>query len=184
MKSEPPSAVLEDTQLQQLYRKVMGTVPKLNLALNESSHKYNALVDMNGKISDIMNIYDALLEKQLQSINLNQHYFTPQLPSDPYSYYNIGQQTSSPVFSNVPQQQVYEQQTYQSPVVASRPQIAQHVSAISAQSQAHSAPHANEPLPQPPITHAQQLQDAVSYTHLDVYKRQLPHHTQVLTTLL
>ncbi|KAM3165500.1 Vacuolar protein sorting-associated protein 27 [Lachancea thermotolerans] len=105
MKYQPPTAILEDTQLQQLYRKVMGTVPKLNIALSETSHKYNTLMNMNGKISDIMNIYDSLLEKQLQSINLNQQYFMPQLPSDPYAYYNVGQQNSPHVNSAaLPQQ--------------------------------------------------------------------------------
>ncbi|SCV03907.1 LAME_0H14202g1_1 [Lachancea meyersii CBS 8951] len=94
MKSQPASAVLGDTQLQQLYQKVMGSAPKLNYCLNDASKKYNTLVDVNSKISDIMNIYDSLLEKQLQSINLNQQYSLPQLPSDPYAYYNVAQQES------------------------------------------------------------------------------------------
>ncbi|SCU91795.1 LAFA_0F05864g1_1 [Lachancea sp. 'fantastica'] len=97
MKSQPPSAVLEDVQLQQLYRKVMGSAPKLNYGLNDTSQKYNKLLDVNSKISDITNIYDSLLEKQLEAINLNQQYTLPQIPSDPYAYYNVAQQDNSTV---------------------------------------------------------------------------------------
>ncbi|AET37876.1 ESCRT-0 subunit protein VPS27 Ecym_2123 [Eremothecium cymbalariae DBVPG len=86
MKTQPPTAVLEDSQLQQLYQKVIGTRPKLNHALNDTYQKYNSLLDMNAKISDIMNIYDAMLEKQLRNINLSQQYSILQMPSDPYSY--------------------------------------------------------------------------------------------------
>ncbi|SCU80280.1 LADA_0B06172g1_1 [Lachancea dasiensis] len=103
MKTQPATAVLEDTQLQQLYRKVMGSVPKLNHSLNNSIQKYNSLVNMNGKISDIMNIYDSLLEKQLRSIDIHQQYSMP-LPSDPYAYYNVAQQEPPSVSraSNLP----------------------------------------------------------------------------------
>lgn len=103
MKSQPVTAVLEDPQLQQLYRKVIRTGPKLNVALNETVTKYNTLLQMNGKISDIMNIYDSLLEKQLRDINLSQQYSVPQLPSDPYAYYNVAQAKTQ------------EQQAYPSP---------------------------------------------------------------------
>ncbi|CEP61161.1 ESCRT-0 subunit protein VPS27 LALA0_S02e08086g [Lachancea lanzarotensis] len=100
MKSQPASAVLEDVQLQQLYRKVMGSAPKLNYCLNDTSQKYNRLLDVNSKISDITNIYDSLLEKQLEAINLNQQYSLPQLPSDPYAYYNVAQQNQPPPAQN------------------------------------------------------------------------------------
>lgn len=87
MKTQSATEILEDNQLAQLYQKVLGTRPKLNNALNESVQKYNTLIDMNTKISDIMTIYDSLLERQLNSINLSDCYSIPQGPSDPYSYY-------------------------------------------------------------------------------------------------
>ncbi|GAV47937.1 hypothetical protein ZYGR_0I02330 [Zygosaccharomyces rouxii] len=87
MKGQSATEILEDTQLQRLYQKVIGSRPKINHALNDTVQKYNSLIDMNTKISDIMNIYDDLLERQLQSINLSERYTVPQGPSDPYTYY-------------------------------------------------------------------------------------------------
>ncbi|AQZ14768.1 VPS27 (YNR006W) [Zygosaccharomyces parabailii] len=87
MKNQSATEILEDTQLQRLYQKVLGSRPKINQSLNDSVQKYNSLIDMNTKISDIMNIYDDLLERQLQSINLSERYTVPQGPSDPYTYY-------------------------------------------------------------------------------------------------
>lgn len=87
MKSQSTTEILEDTQLQRLYQKVIGSRPKINHALNDTVQKYNSLIDMNTKISDIMNVYDDLLERQLQSINLSERYTVPQGPSDPYTYY-------------------------------------------------------------------------------------------------
>ncbi|SCU83098.1 LAMI_0C01992g1_1 [Lachancea mirantina] len=95
MKSQPATAILEDDKLQQLYRKVLGVAPKLNSVLHDTVIKCNTLVDMNSKISDIMNVYDSLLERQLQSINLSQQYSVPQLPSDPFSFYGIQKQEAS-----------------------------------------------------------------------------------------
>ena len=87
MKNQAPNEILEDNQLQSLYRKILSTKPKLNEALNDRIQKYNALIDMNAKISDIMNIYDRLLEQQLRNINVSQQYIVPQEPSDPYAEY-------------------------------------------------------------------------------------------------
>lgn len=87
MKTQSATEILEDNQIAKLYQKVLGTRPKLNSALNDSVRKYNTLIDMNTKISDIMTIYDTLLERQLNSINLSDRYSVPQAPLDPYSYY-------------------------------------------------------------------------------------------------
>lgn len=87
MKGQSATEILEDTQLQRLYQKVTGSRPKISHALNDTVQKYNSLIDMNTKISDIMNIYDDLLERQLQSINLSERYTVPQGPSNPYTYY-------------------------------------------------------------------------------------------------
>ncbi|AMD21441.1 HER162Wp [Eremothecium sinecaudum] len=86
MKGQPASAVLENIQLQQLYQKVLGTRPRLNQALNDTYTKYNSLLDMNAKISEITTSYDAILERQLRNINFSQQYAIPQVPHDPYSY--------------------------------------------------------------------------------------------------
>ncbi|GAV52951.1 hypothetical protein ZYGR_0AI02330 [Zygosaccharomyces rouxii] len=87
MKGQSATEILEDTQLQRLYQKVIGSRPKINHALNDTVQKYNSLIDMNTKISDIMNVYDDLLERQLQSINLSERYTVPQGPSDPYTFF-------------------------------------------------------------------------------------------------
>lgn len=92
VKSEPPTAVLENPQLQQLYQKVLGTKLKLNQTLNDTYSKYNTLVNMNNNIFEITSIYDRMLETQLRNISLSQHYAVPQVPSDPYSY-NISSMT-------------------------------------------------------------------------------------------
>lgn len=86
LKSRPLNEILEDSKLQSLAQKVFASKAGLNYALNDKAQKYNTLIEMNGKISEIMNIYDRLLEQQLQSINLSQQYTLPQVPSDPYSY--------------------------------------------------------------------------------------------------
>lgn len=153
MKTQSATEILEDNQLAQLYQKVLGTRPKLNNALNESVQKYNTLIDMNTKISDIMTIYDGLLEQQLNSINLSDRYSVPQGPSDPYSAY---QEQPSPY----PQAQIpnYQPQPVSQPAA---PQ-AQQVPAPSTQS---------TQIPQqrmPSIS--QQASNSVPERHLDQIK--------------
>lgn len=86
MKSRPINEILEDSKLQNLAQRVFASKARLNYALNDKAQKYNTLIEMNGKISEVMNIYDRLLEQQLQSISLSQQYTLPQVPSDPYNY--------------------------------------------------------------------------------------------------
>ena len=107
MRTKEPVAILEDNQLQRLYQKVISTKPKLNNILNDKIQKYNVLMDMNAKITDIMNIYDMLLEQQLRNINLSQQYTIPPQPSGAYAV-----QTASPM----QQQEPLQEQTVQSPV--------------------------------------------------------------------
>ncbi|CCE64415.1 hypothetical protein TPHA_0H02110 [Tetrapisispora phaffii CBS 4417] len=103
LKNKPTTEVLEDQQLQALYQKVVQSRPRLNNSLNDTVTKYNTLIEMNGKISNIMNIYDELLENQLNSINVRQTYAAPVVPSDPYTYYQ--QQSAQPHQSNTHLQQ-------------------------------------------------------------------------------
>ncbi|CDO95627.1 unnamed protein product [Kluyveromyces dobzhanskii CBS 2104] len=137
MKSQPHTAVLEDTQLQQLYQKVLWARPKLNYALNDTVSKYNAVYEMNSKISDIMNIYDSMLERQLRNISLSQQYSIPGPTQNSYSY----QQSS-------PQQQTQPtiQTEISSPQYASP--ISQHISGDAIKSP-YPAEHAfqNQPTP-------------------------------------
>ena len=107
MRTKEPVAILEDNQLQRLYQKVISTKPKLNNILNDKIQKYNVFMDMNAKITDIMNIYDMLLEQQLRNINLSQQYTIPPQPSGAYAV-----QTASPM----QQQEPLQEQTVQSPV--------------------------------------------------------------------
>ncbi|KAL3230570.1 Vacuolar protein sorting-associated protein 27 [Nakaseomyces bracarensis] len=109
MKNRPPSELLEDTQLQQLAQKVFASKPRLGNTLNNKIQKYNTLVDMNGKISNIMNVYDNLLEQELNNINLSER-FTISQPNV-YSSYTIPQ---------APAAQQYETSQYE--------QVQQHVS--------------------------------------------------------
>ncbi|QLQ81347.1 hypothetical protein HG537_0F01080 [Torulaspora globosa] len=119
MKTQSATEILEDNQLAKLYQKVLGTRPKLNNALNDSVRKYNVLIDMNTKISDIMTIYDILLERQLNSINLSDRYSVPQAPSDPYSYY----QENSGAYHHREQPSHYQQ--HNSPSATSQMQQSQ-----------------------------------------------------------
>ncbi|CAI4036104.1 hypothetical protein SMKI_14G3230 [Saccharomyces mikatae IFO 1815] len=121
MESRPLNEILEDSKLQNLAQKVFASKARLNFALNDKAQKYNTLVEMNGKISDIMNIYDRLLEQQLQSINLSQQYTLPQVPSDPYSYsayHMANQHYEVPSLHETPSYQYKPQQesSYQQPV--------------------------------------------------------------------
>lgn len=110
MKSQSATEILEDAQLPKLYQKVIGTRPKLNNALNDSIQKYNTLIDMNTKISDIMTIYDGLLERQLNDITMSDRYSVPQVPSDPYSY-NRREQTAYQRNGALPNQPIPAQQS-------------------------------------------------------------------------
>lgn len=100
MQNEPVNHILENPQLQTLYQKVLASKPKLNTALNDRIQKYNTLIEMNSKISDIMNIYDQLLEQQLRNINMSQQYSIPEQPSDPYANYYQPQISSVPSQAN------------------------------------------------------------------------------------
>ncbi|KAH7585814.1 VHS domain profile [Nakaseomyces glabratus] len=97
MKTRPPSEILDDPQLQQLAQKVFASKPRLGNTLNSKIQKYNTLVDMNGKISHIMNTYDNLLEQELRNINLSERFNVPQAQADPYSQYS---QYNQPAIQN------------------------------------------------------------------------------------
>lgn len=135
MKTQSVTDLLEDTQLQRLYQKVIATKPKINYSLNDKINKYNTLIDMNSKISDIMNIYDSLLEQQLRNINISQQYNLPQQPSDPYAVTQPLPQPQAPVQVQQPQQQYMQpanpalQQVPTQPVTNTIPQVQEQVSA-------------------------------------------------------
>lgn len=170
MKTQPITAVLEDTQLQQLYRKVISSRPKLNNALNETVNKYNTLIDMNAKISDIMNIYDALLEKQLRNINLSHQYTVPQVPSDPYAYYRVEEAQLKPQPQPQPQsqpQQQNQQHSIQNPMEQQQQQQQQHRYNIQ-------SPVAQQIQVPAPVNHAAQLHDLVVQPTVSRQKHQIP----------
>lgn len=102
MKTQTVGEVLQNSSAQKLYEHVLASKPKLNQALVEKNQKYNSLMEMNGKISEIMNIYDNLLEQQLHNINISSQYSIPTPPvmeqrqrETPYAYYQ--QPTQQPV---------------------------------------------------------------------------------------
>ena len=134
MRTKEPVAILEDNQLQRLYQKVISTKPKLNNILNDKIQKYNVLMDMNAKITDIMNIYDMLLEQQLRNINLSQQYTLPPQPSGTYTMH-----TASPM----QQQEKLQEQAVQSPLLPS----------VGQQQQLYQLP--TQPQMQPQVTESQ-----------------------------
>lgn len=157
MKSRPATDILEDTQLQTLYRKVMGSRPRLNAALNDTIVKHNTLLDMNGKISNITNTYDTLLEKQLSDINLSQQqYKVQQHPTYrqemmPQQYYSPPQQSpvpqqQYPIQQQIPVQSIPQQQIPQQ--VVTQQEIP--VQAIPYQ-QIPTEPISQQPIPNEPV---------------------------------
>lgn len=133
MKNRPPAELLEDSQLQQLAQKVFASKPRLGNTLNTKIQKYNTLVDMNGKISNIMNVYDNLLEQELNNINLSERFTITQ----PNTYNNYTVPQTAPL------------QQYQTPQYE---QVQQHVAHISNAQQ-------NSPYYTPPQTNVAQEQD-------------------------
>ena len=77
MKTQTVAEVLQNDAAQRLYQQILSSRPKLNHALANTNQQYSSLLEMNGKISNIMNIYDHLLEQQLQNINLSSQYSVP-----------------------------------------------------------------------------------------------------------
>ncbi|SSD58845.1 related to Vacuolar protein sorting-associated protein 27 [Saccharomycodes ludwigii] len=148
LKGQPVTAVLQDNNLAQLYQNIIALKGKLNSQVAETAYKYNTFIDMNAKLSDITNIYDSILERQLQSINLSQQKkynsgvgTAPIMPTDPYMYYTQTQQ--SQYTSPIPQPQ------YTSPV-----QLPQYTSPVT-QLQYTSAlqqPQHTSPVAQPQYT--------------------------------
>ncbi|KAK9455240.1 hypothetical protein V1511DRAFT_521661 [Dipodascopsis uninucleata] len=65
MQNEPPSAILRDPKLQELYDKVTSLRPKLSRNVAESVGKYDALLDMYSKLSAAVRYYDQILEARL-----------------------------------------------------------------------------------------------------------------------
>ncbi|CAB4255395.1 similar to Saccharomyces cerevisiae YNR006W VPS27 Endosomal protein that forms a complex with Hse1p [Maudiozyma barnettii] len=121
MKTQTVTDILDDVQLQKLYQKVVATKPKLNHSLNDKINKYNTLIDMNAKISDIMNIYDSLLEQQLRKINISQQYNLAQQPSDPYAITQQLPAHPQPAQHAVPQVQSVMNETVIEPHVPVQP---------------------------------------------------------------
>lgn len=78
MKTQSMTEILQNDAAQRLFSRVQASKPKLNHTLAETNQKYNSLLEMNGKISDVMNIYDNLLEQQLHNINISSQYNIPQ----------------------------------------------------------------------------------------------------------
>ncbi|QLG70752.1 hypothetical protein HG535_0A06940 [Zygotorulaspora mrakii] len=194
MKTQSPAEILENSQLQALYQKVINTRPKLNGALNDAVQKYNMLMDMNTKISDIMNIYDELLERQLKNINLSERYSLPQAPSDPYLYYQKetaiesatapvqayqtdGVSTESNKIQYQPQQQYQYLQPQRERLASSLPQPKDHQYKTHPQ-----LTHESEILPQspyPPQTLAQQNNHAQSPVQMQQQQQQ-PYSNEML----
>lgn len=77
MKTQTVAEILQNDAVQKLYQQILSARPKLNHTLANTNQQYNSLLEMNGKISNIMNIYDHFLEKQLQNINLSSQYTIP-----------------------------------------------------------------------------------------------------------
>lgn len=122
MKNQPPTAILEDTQLQQLYQKVLGVRPRLNYTLNDTVSKYNSVYEMSGKISDIMNMYDSMLERQLRNISISQQYSVPEPIQSPYSYYQNVPQTNKPSYQRETEPAVATQSQPQPPSTLQHPE--------------------------------------------------------------
>lgn len=132
MKTQPVTAILEDTQLQQLYQKVIATRPKLNYAINDTVTKYNTLFEMNSKISDIMNIYDSMLERQLRNITISQQFPVPQQrEANSYAYY----QSTSPTYSTEPSEPTME---------LNQQKVREETYLSASSNQAEPAPHQQE----------------------------------------
>lgn len=170
MKTLSAAEILEDAQLPKLYHKVIATRPKLNNALNDSIQKYNTLIDMNTKISEIMTIYDALLERQLNNISLSDRYSMPQVPSDPYSYAQndpSSYQSNAPepyqgysAQQSVPQQEAHTRQSYPSEQTVNQQQM--YTGQVHRSNTVYSQPQPQaQPQPQP---------QSLSPTHLDQMK--------------
>lgn len=88
MKGKSPTEILQDTQLQNIYQLVCQTKPKLNVLLNERIRQYNDIIAMNGEISEVVNLYDNILEKQLREISVSQQYQVPISSNEIYSSYD------------------------------------------------------------------------------------------------
>ena len=65
-----------DTNLNELYGKVIKLRPKLNKSLRNSIEKYETFLEMNNKISTITRLYDQFLEQKLNMAYGNHNIFS------------------------------------------------------------------------------------------------------------
>lgn len=120
LKTQSPMEVLQNPQIQKMYENMLNVKPKLNNVINDRVQKYNALIEINGKLSDITNTYDHLLEEQLKVINLSQQYTLPvESAVAPPAFQNqVPQMYNQPAYNAA-----YIQQTYSQPAFNTVPQI-------------------------------------------------------------
>jgi growth factor-regulated tyrosine kinase substrate len=65
MHSQPPGSILREKPLQELNDNISSLRPKLARTLAETVSRYDTLVDMNGKLSAALRLYDNMLEDRL-----------------------------------------------------------------------------------------------------------------------
>lgn len=118
LKKQSPMEILQNPQIQKMYENMLNVKPKLNGVINDKVQKYNELIDINGKLSDITNTYDHLLEEQLKGINLSQQYTVPVEPVViPQDYQTNLPQMYQPAYNPAYIQQTYNQPAFNVPTI-------------------------------------------------------------------
>lgn len=93
--------IMYDTNLNELYGKVIKLRPKLNKSLRNSIEKYETFLEMNNKISTITRLYDQFLEQKLNMAYGNHHIST--------QFTGVPQQQQEGQFTGSQQQQQQQQ---------------------------------------------------------------------------
>lgn len=84
--------IMYDSNLNELYGKVIKFRPKLNKSLRNSIEKYETFLEMNNKISTITRLYDQFLEQKLNMAYGNHHINTLPLQQQTENQFTGGQQ--------------------------------------------------------------------------------------------